>query len=334
MVALFCILPFTTSAADVYILPPVVQWDTGYYGDNGLWHGTDYADYGVKTSPFVSVSPGTTYHARYTGVDFDTIRTYINEFDSGGNFLRRFANSQLTFDYVPSQNVATIRVTVRTYSSTTVNFTMYYDSESLVLPGGTEQIYDEVHYGGDGDFYTVGNEKALIYYKYLPDEDLKYIRIEAVNNYGKRLKFRVVGYVHGSEVFRSGLADFGENIDIQDANFDYYNIYLVNLDDDNESIPVEYIQSFRYIYGIKYYIYPPTEPPGISEEIYPTDYIDLNGLNWYIPTAPAPDSSITGALNLISSVNNRLFSSFPIYITAGAVAFMTWLLWLTSRRGD
>ena len=60
------------------------------------------------------------------------------------------------------------------------------------------------------------------------------------------------------EVFRSGLADFGEEIDIQNANFDYFNIYLVNLNRDDESIPVEYIQSFRYIYGIKYYIQYPT----------------------------------------------------------------------------
>lgn len=330
----FCIRPFTAAATSVNIITPFSNWFLGYYGSDGRYYENDtYQGYYFRTSPRYAVVTDAVYTVQFTG-NLDGYRCYINEFDVNGNFIQRVSNTSPTFTYRPGATIGSISLTLRNYYVTGVECTMMYDSTLPVMPQGEERIYDEIHYGSDGDFYVVGNEKALIYYKYPPDADLKYIKIMAVNNYGQRLKFRVVGYVHGSEVFRSGLANYGESIDIQNRNFDYYNVYLVNEDSDGESIPTEYIQSFKYIYGIRYYEQIPTEPPGISEDITATDYIDLNGLDWYIPTAPAPDSSARGALELIASVNNRLFSAFPIYITAAGVAFLCWLLWLSARRND
>ena len=251
----------------------------------------------------------------------DGYRCYVNEFDINGNFIQRVSNTSPTFTYRPGSSIGSISLTLRNYFVTGVECTMMYDSTLPVMPQGEERIYDEIHYGSDGDFYVVGNEKALVYYKYPPDADLKYIKIMAVNNYGHRLKFRVVGYVHGVEVFRSGLANYGESIDIQNRNFDYYNVYLVNEDNDGESIPTEYIQSFKYIYGIRYYEQIPTEPPGISEDITATDYIDLNVNDWYIPTAPAADNTIDNALKMFNLIETRLFALFPFYTLAGCCCF-------------
>lgn len=335
LVIISCVIP-VTNASTVNILQPVYTWAVGYVGNNGQWYPNDYLDYGMRTSQYTPVNYGTQYHGRYTGVDFDRlIQTYVNEYDSSGNFLGRIRSNSITFDYTPSPNTASISLTIRTYDSQYVDVSLSYDTEQVNFPTGQEQIIDEVHYGSDGDFYVTGNEKALIYYKYLPyDKELiKTIRIEAVNNYGKRLKFRIVGYVHGTEVFRSGLAEYGEDIDIQDANFDYYQIYLVNEDIDGTPIPTEYIQSFRYIYGLRYYIEYPTDPQGVPEDIVPTDYIDLSQFdNVQFPTTPDITDYSKG-LNLISSNINSLLSVFPFYTMFAGIAVIIWLLWVASRNG-
>ena len=88
MVALCCILPFTSAADDINILPAVSSWSVGYVGNNGEWYPHDYQDYGMRTSPYTPVSYGTQYHGKYTGVDFTrTIQTYVNEYDSSGAFI-------------------------------------------------------------------------------------------------------------------------------------------------------------------------------------------------------------------------------------------------------
>lgn len=329
-----CIIPFT-NAISQNIIASFDTWALGYYGSDGRYYANDqFQGYYFRTSPGYSVVTNAEYNVTFSGVT-GGYRCYINEFDNNNNFIQRVSKDTQVFTYIPGENVGRISLTLRSYNVTGVSCTMYYDSQAPVNPNGIEQIDDEVHYGSNGDFtyYSDNLQKHLMFYKYMPTGDIKYIRIEAVNNYGQRLKFRVIGYVHGNEVFRSGLAEYGSNIDIQNANFDYYDIYLVNEDLDGEIIDAQSISTFRYIYGRRYYVPFPTDPVGVIEDIEGTDYIDLSQFdNVQFPTTPDITDYSKG-LSLISSNINSLLSVFPFYTMFAGIAVIIWLLWVASRNG-
>ena len=332
---LFLTVPFTAFADYVNISPPISSWVNGQLTNNVI---DTSGSKKWRTSPYIEVQAGTEYTFTLTGAD-SNYTAKISKYGDNESYIGATAYASNPFTYIPDSTVKSVRISVRATDYTTLdNCTPSFVYEGVApspVLDGIEQVSDQVHFGTNGDFvyYSDNMQKHLMFYKYLPDnkEDIKYIRVEAVNNYGERLKYRIIGYVHGNEVFRSGLAEYGENIDIQNCNFDYYDIYLVNLDDEGEIIDCQSISSFRYVYGIKYIVPFPTDPQGQHEDISTTNYLDLQQFeDVTIPTAPDFGQWENG-LNIIAHTVDELSNMFPFYLVFTGIAVIIWLLWVANR---
>lgn len=328
--------PIASNAADTYLFTDITGWQPGYYRNDGTYTSEGYLDHGRVTSPGVGVTPGITYHWRIGASESPTM--LINEFDNSG-FLRRVAMlNQLTGTYTPDDNVSYVSFTVATFGNPNYSVSIYYNPDALSVPDGTPQIYSDVHYGSDGDFVESGNEKHLMFYKYFPNTaDYVGIGVYAVNNYGQQLKFRVIGYVHGNVVFRSGLCDYGDTVNIDGKNFDYFDVYLVNWSDEEDggaSVPVGYVESFKYIYSIRYYQPVPTQPPGVVEELTPTDYVDLHDYDGVQPpTVPDLSGVQSPIFSIVPYIIGSLLGSYSFFVPVIGFTFIIWLLYDRRRGG-
>lgn len=325
-----------TNATDNYLFTSISGWSIGYYRNDGSYTSEGYLDNGRVTSPNVGVTPGTHYYWRIGASNSPTM--LINEFDNSG-FLRRVAVlNQLAGTYTPGDDVVYVSFTVATFDNPDYSVSIYYNPDDLSIPSGTPQIYPDVHYGSDGDFVASGNEKHLMFYKYFPnDNDYVGITVYAVNNYGERLKYRIVGYVHGNIVFRSGITDYGETVNIDGKNFDYYDVYLLNWAEyvnDGEWINVGYVESFKYVYSVRYYQPDPTQPPGIVEELTPTDYVNLEDYDGVQPpTVPDLSGVQSPIYAIVPYTIGSLVVTYQFFVPAIGLTFIIWLLYDRRRGG-
>lgn len=163
---------------------------------------------------------------------------------------------------------------------------------------GLQQTGYYIDYDSDGDFTTApdGKQKHLVFYKQVSAYSTAFnwgnvenVTGYYVTNYGRRLHYRIIGYRNGAEVFRSGLADYGTPVNIRGASFDYFDVWLVDMDDDGQLVQVEPLVTSKLQFSYEYIAEWPTERPGQEETAPGTDY----GLQ--VPTVQAPTLDVSGA---------------------------------------
>lgn len=327
--------PITSNAADINIAPSSDTWEEGYINSNLEFTKSALPGGRVRyTSPFIGVTPGVTY--TYSITAESTPYLQVTEC-SGGSYVRRqIISGQTVMTWTCPEGIDSVRLTAGDIGLSGAIFS--YSPDALSVPPGTPQIYPDVHYGSDGDFVASGNEKHLMFYKYFPnDTDYVGISVYAVNNYGEQLKFRVIGYVHGNVVFRSGLCDYGDTVNIDGKNFDYFDIYLVNWSDEVDGgsyIPVGYVESFKYIYNVRYYVPDPTQPPGVIEELTPTDYVDLHDYDGVQPpTVPDLSGVQSPIFSIVPYIIGSLLGAYQYFVPVIGFTFIIWLLYDRKRGG-
>lgn len=144
-----------------------------------------------------------------------------------------------------------------------------------------EQTGEKSYYEGDGVFSLWGDNKQKHYttLHVFPDSldrhSIQYVTYYCVTNYGRRCKYRFIGYDNGVEVFRSGLAEYGESIYIGGTNFNQYDVYLSDYDDNGDMIKVETLTTAAHKWTYTYYVPLPTQPEGEEETVPTTEYLDL-----------------------------------------------------------
>lgn len=327
--------PITSNAADINIAPSVANWEEGYINNNLNFVTSPLPGGRVRyTSPFIGVTPGVTYTFSITVESTPYLQ--VTEC-SGGSYVRRqILSGQTVMMWTCPVGIDSVRLTAGDIGMSSAIFS--YSPGALSVPSGTPQILSDVHYGSDGDFVESGNEKHLMFYKYFPNTaDYVGIGVYAVNNYGQQLKFRVIGYVHGNVVFRSGLCEYGDVVNIEGKNFDYFDVYLVNWSDEEDggaSVPVGYVESFKYIYSIRYYQPVPTQPPGVVEELTPTDYVDLHDYDdVQPPTVPELSGVQSPIFSIVPYIIGNLLGSYQFFVPVIGFTFIIWLLYDRRRGG-
>ena len=89
-----------------------------------------------------------------------------------------------------------------------------------------------------------------------------------VDDYGKKLWYRLILYDATGEIFRSGLMRSDDKVNVRGINFMTYDVYIINLDDDGNVIQANSTgPMIRHTLGYIYYSPLPTEPQG-QEGIY------------------------------------------------------------------
>lgn len=177
-------------------------------------------------------------------------------------------------------------------------------SASAAENDGIQQTgyYTDFDSSGDYTFASDGKQKHLVFYKqvssyenYFPWADVESVTGYYVTNYGRRLKYRIIGYTGGNEVFRSGLADYGTPVNIRGANFQYFDVWLVDEDSEGNLVEVQPLVTSKLQFDYSYIVPFPTEKPGEEETIPVTDY----GLE--VPSVEVPSLDITGATEGVST---------------------------------
>lgn len=166
---------------------------------------------------------------------------------------------------------------------------------------GFEQTGYYTDYDSNGDFTFAGDglQKHLIFYKqvssydnYFPFSQVSAVRGYYVTNYGRRLKYRVIGYNSGVEVFRSGLAEYGTPVNIRGANFSYFDVWLVDEDEDGNLVEVGSLVTSKLEFEYTYYL--TVEKPSIGET--PTAAITTDDFGLSTPTMPDYNLDLSDAL--------------------------------------
>lgn len=104
-----------------------------------------------------------------------------------------------------------------------------------------------------------------------------YISYHCVDDYGKKLYYRLILYDATGECFRSGLMKSDDKVSVRGINFLTYDVYIINLDDDGNIVQANQTgPMIRHTFGYIYYAPLPTEPQGEEEYIVTTDYIDMS----------------------------------------------------------
>lgn len=177
-------------------------------------------------------------------------------------------------------------------------------------------------YFTDGDFQQMGLDKQLMFYEYLPDNLSWDTLQQMVANFtadGVRLEYRILGYKSGGGgtlVFDSGdNGSFGQAVDIQGANFDYYNIYLSAFDEDGVQQQVGHIDSGYVIFSWGELVQLPTTPPELVDGVQSIE----EGINGTV-TVTRPPSNITTATipynqdpdDIATDLNDAAWNSFLV----------------------
>lgn len=213
-------------------------------------------------------------------------------------------------------------------------------SAALSSDTGLQQVgsYTDFDSNGDFTFAADNKQKHLMFYKQVsgydtafPWSDVQQVTGYYVTNYGRRLHYRIIGYSNGAEVFRSGLAEYGTSVNIRGANFQYFDIWLVDMDEEGELIPVESLVTCKLQFDYGYVVEFPTDPPGQSETVPGTDY----GLQ--VPTVEPPTLNITGATDGVYSpfiyTVDWLFTLFMPYLwPLLVIVFLRFLVY--GKEGD
>lgn len=176
---------------------------------------------------------------------------------------------------------------------------LHSDTKLKVIPvyaaeipaNSIEQTGAQSYYESDGVFHYWGDNKQKHYvalHSFPPSNtfsNITYVSYYLVNTSGERLHWRFIGYKNGAEVFRSGLAAYGEKVDINGIDIDSYDVYAVNMDDNNDIIAAGELRTAMHTWEYKYYVELPTEKQGIAEDIVTTEYVDLSDFdNVEVPT--------------------------------------------------
>lgn len=141
-------------------------------------------------------------------------------------------------------------------------------SASASSNDGLQQTGYYTDYDSDGDFTYSGDgkQKHLVFYKQVsaysgsfPWETVAEVTGFFVNNYGQRCSYRVIGYNNGNEVFRSGLAPYGTPVNIRGASFTYFDVWVVNEDENGDLVPVQTLLTSKLQFSYDYYVPFPTE---------------------------------------------------------------------------
>lgn len=188
-------------------------------------------------------------------------------------------------------------------------------------PGGIQQVGTYTDFDSNGDFAFAGDgfQKHLMFYKQVSDysgafswSDVQSVTGYFVTNYGRRLSYRIVGYTGGAEVFRSGLAEYGTPVNIRGASFQYFDVWLVDKDDDGNLVEVGTLVTSKLQFDYGYIAVWPTERPGEQETIPVTDYgIDT-------PTIPDVTLNLPGA-------TDGVYAPFMEVIDWLFTLFLPWL---------
>ena len=200
------------------------------------------------------------------------------------------------------------------------------------LNDGLQQTGYYTDYDSDGDFTYAGDgkQKHLVFYKQVssyngafPWETVAEVSGYFVNNYGQRLSYRVIGYNNGNEVFRSGLAPYGTPVNIRGASFTYFDVWVVNEDDNGDLIPVQTLVTSKLQFSYDYYVPFPTEEQEPTYTAWNIDYYtpDANDIDYFEPeTTPdiggmLSDSEIDDtSLYCMGSTAMTLFDSLGGYL--------------------
>lgn len=201
---------------------------------------------------------------------------------------------------------------------------------------GLQQVGYYTDYDTDGDFTYAsdGLQKHLIFYKHITDyaDDFDISTVGSVTgyyvtNYGRRCKYRIVGYVGQNETFRSGLAEYGTPVNIRGLPFTRFDVWVVDEDSTGQLVRVESLTTAKLQFDYEYYVQFPTE------EQLPTEYavayyaLDVGGDEelediLQVPTSPPigdildDNSPLTGSdLPLWWSTSFRLiFTKMGVYV--------------------
>lgn len=144
-----------------------------------------------------------------------------------------------------------------------------------------EQTAIQSYYEGNGSFHYWSDNKQKHYvnlHSYPPSNNFSNITdisYQFVNINGDRLYWRFIGYKNGSEVYRSGLAAYGEKVNINEIDIDSYDVYAINYDDEMNIVDTGEIRTAVHTWTYKYYVELPTEKEGTTEDITTTEYISL-----------------------------------------------------------
>lgn len=205
-----------------------------------------------------------------------------------------------------------------------------------------EQTGMQSYYESDGVFHYWGDNKQKHYvtlHSFPPSNtfsNITYVSYYLVNTSGERLHWRFIGYKNGNEVFRSGLAAYGEKVDINGIDIDSYDVYAVNLYDNSDIIAAGDLRTAMHTWDYKYYVQMPTEKQGTTEDITTTEYIDIQDLTG--ATIPAWDD-FEGADfevgHFFAWVGSQWYYLFAmrfigyVFTTCAIIAFIRFLM-----RGD
>lgn len=196
-------------------------------------------------------------------------------------------------------------------------------------------------YFTDGDFQQMGLDKQLMFYEYLPDGLSWDTLQQMVANFtadGVRLEYRILGYKSGGGgtlVFDSGdKGTFGQAVDIQGANFDYYNIYLSAFDEDGVQQQVGHIDSGYIIFSWGELVQLPTTPPELVDGVQsieegingtatvtrPPSSVTVTTVRIDVDAQSAVDNAAAGALHGFAVIGGiwQKFTSFPWASMRGA----------------
>ena len=207
------------------------------------------------------------------------------------------------------------------------------------------QTGEKSYYEGDGVFSLWGDNKQKHYttLHVFPDsldrQSIQYVTYYCVTNYGRRCKYRFIGYDNGVEVFRSGLADYGESIYIGGTNFNQYDVYLSDYDDNGDMIKVETLTTAAHKWTFTYYVPLPTQPEGEEETVPTTEYIDLSDIEneadlYYMEYDPDMFDYFGGVLSFFNNISLIMssimdmndyiwFLWMPIFI----LTLVRWIMW-------
>lgn len=168
-------------------------------------------------------------------------------------------------------------------------------------PDGFEQVGYYTDYDSNGDFTYApdGKQKHLVFYKQVsgysgafPWANVSQVTGYYVTNYGERLKYRIIGYNNGVEVFRSGLAEYGTPVNIRGASFQYFDVWLVAEEDDGTLKTVDPLVTSKLEFQYSYYL--TVEQPSAAPAV--TAAITTDDFGFESPTMPDYDLDLSGAV--------------------------------------
>ena len=204
---------------------------------------------------------------------------------------------------------------------------------------GIQQTGMLTYYEGNGVFRYWSDNKQKQYvslHSFPPSTQYNnYVAIAYyfVNTSGVRMKWRFIGYKNGAEVFRSGLASYGEKIEINSIDIDSYDVIVVNEDENGDLQPVGDIRTAMHTWDYLYYV---SQPTGEEETVPTTEYVDIQQFTGAeIPTFEInqdEDIGSAGVLRFISWIGGQWWKVFNfvrigwVWMLSVTIAFTIYLM--------